>query len=99
MSKKIPLPTPGGILEREFLEPLNLTGGALAARLGVTRTAISQILKGDRAISVDMAFRLGKCFGNTPQFWLNLQQQYEIRKAQSDSKLKAKVKAIEPVTV
>jgi len=74
-----------------------MTKGALATRIGVSRTAVGEIIKGERAISTDMAFRLAKCFGNTPRFWLNLQQQYDIRMAERDRKLTAKLNAIEPI--
>ncbi|MEH3117123.1 MAG: HigA family addiction module antitoxin [Methylorubrum populi] len=69
---------PGEILRGEYLVPLNLSAGAVARACGVPRTRIERIATGETGISTDTALRLGRYFGTTPAFWLNLQRQYEI---------------------
>jgi addiction module HigA family antidote len=68
---------PGRLLRRE-LEARALSANRLALDLGVPSGRITDILNGRRAISADTAVRLGRYFGNSPQFWLDLQSQYEI---------------------
>ncbi len=72
---------PGEILQLEFLEPLNITPYRLSKDIGVTQTRIGEILSGKRSITADTALRLSRYFGNSPQFWLNLQMQYDLRQA------------------
>lgn len=69
---------PGEILREEFLAPLKMTPHALALALGVPSTRISDIVRERRAISADTAARLGRYFGTTAQFWLNLQIHYDL---------------------
>ncbi len=69
---------PGEILREEFLQPMGISGNALALALGVPATRIHEILKEQRAISVDTAMRLSIYFGNSAQFWLNLQNTYDL---------------------
>jgi addiction module HigA family antidote len=76
--KKLDLIFPGAILYEEFMEPLGITAYKLSKEIKVQQTAIGQIIKGNRKISVDMALRLSKFFGNSAQFWLNLQNYYDI---------------------
>jgi addiction module HigA family antidote len=78
MKKKLDLIPPGTILLEEFMEPLGITAYKLSKELKVQQTAIGQIIKGLRRISVDMALRLSRYFGNTAQFWLNLQNHYDL---------------------
>ncbi|MCX6380256.1 MAG: HigA family addiction module antitoxin [Armatimonadetes bacterium] len=75
---------PGEILQEEFLSPLGLTSYRLAKSIGVQQTRIEQILDGKRSITVDTALRLGRYFQVTPQFWLNLQQMYDIEEVQNN---------------
>jgi antitoxin HigA-1 len=77
-SDLLPLITPGEILAEEFMQPLGLAANALALALRVPATRIQAILKGQRAITADTALRLGRYFGNSAEFWLNLQQQYDL---------------------
>jgi addiction module HigA family antidote len=70
--------TPGEILEEEFLKPMGLTQYRLAKDLGVPPRRINEIVKGERAITADTALRLGRFFKMAPQFWLNLQAQYDL---------------------
>jgi addiction module HigA family antidote len=71
---------PGDILREEFMQPLGLSANALAIALRVPATRIAEILRRDkpRAISANTAIRLGRYFGTTPDFWLNLQSAYEL---------------------
>ncbi len=72
---------PGEILQLEFLEPMNITPYRLSKDIGVTQTRIGEILSGKRSITADTALRLCRYFGNSAQFWLNLQTQYDLREA------------------
>lgn len=72
---------PGEHLAEE-LEELGMSAAELARQLKVPTNRITGILKGQRAISGDTALRLGHFFGNSPQFWLNLQSLYELRLAE-----------------
>jgi antitoxin HigA-1 len=72
---------PGEILQDDYLEPLGKTPYWLAKRLGMTPTAIGEILKGKRAITAATALRLGRFFDTSPEFWLNLQAAYDLEEA------------------
>jgi len=74
---------PGRILKRE-LTARKLSANALARALRVPSGRIVDILNGKRAISAETALRLGRYFGNDPQFWINLQAQYELAVAMRD---------------
>jgi len=78
MKKKLELIPPGVILYEEFMEPLGITSYKLSKEIKVQQTAISQIINGNRRITVDMALRFSRYFGNSPQFWLNLQNYFDI---------------------
>jgi addiction module HigA family antidote len=69
---------PGEILQEEFLTPLNITAYRLAKDISIPQTRLSQILKGNRRITADTALRLSYYFGNSPKFWLGLQDDYDI---------------------
>jgi|SRR5579872_6096715 len=81
---------PGEILRTEFMEPLGITAYQLAKALHFP--GIYQVVRGQRAISADVALRLGKYFDMTPQFWLNLQADYDLRIAAASAPL-SKIKA------
>lgn len=70
--------TPGEILSEEFLEPLNISRYRLAKAINVSETAIGEIVNGKRRITTSMAYRLGKALGTTPDFWANLQSDYDL---------------------
>lgn len=76
---------PGEILEHEFLLPLGFSATALAAKVGVPANRISEIVAGRRSITADTAIRLGRTFGTTPEFWLNLQMTHDLVKAASET--------------
>jgi antitoxin HigA-1 len=86
---------PGEVLREEFLKPLKMTPYALAKRLHVTVPRVNDIVLERRGITADMALRLSRFFGNTEQFWLNLQDAYDV------SRLKRKrsdeLRRIEPL--
>lgn len=69
---------PGEVLREEFLAPLGLSAGVVAKACDVPRTRIERIASEEVGISTDTALRLGRYFGTTPEFWLNLQRQYEL---------------------
>ncbi len=78
--------TPGEFLREEFMIPLGITANALAIDLGVPATRIGDILRADRprAVTADTAIRLGRYFGTSPEFWLNLQSNYELSLAAAE---------------
>ena len=73
------LSTPGEILKEEFLDPLGISAYRLAKAAGVSETAISQIIHGRRSLSMTMAYRLAFTLGTTPQFWANLQRDFDMQ--------------------
>lgn len=80
--KKLPNTHPGEILEEEFLKPLGVSAYRLAKETQIPQTRVSEIIKGRRRITVDTALRLSKYFGTSPQFWLNLQDEYDLEEQQ-----------------
>ena len=76
---------PGGILRRQYIEPLSLTISELANTLGVSRKTLSKIVNEHGSITPDMALRLSKAFHTTPELWLNLQQNYDLWQASHKS--------------
>lgn len=72
---------PGEMLREEFLVPLGITQNALALKIRVPTTRIGEIIHGKRAITPDTALRVARFFGNSPEFWLNLQQMHDLSKA------------------
>ncbi|MEJ7666985.1 MAG: HigA family addiction module antitoxin [Hymenobacter sp.] len=73
---------PGEVLQEEFLAEFNLTAYRLAQDVGIPQTRLSEILKRKRRITADTALRLGRYFGNSPKFWLGLQNDYDLEEAQ-----------------
>lgn len=67
------------------LEELNMSQAALARTLKVPKNRISQIINGERGITADTALRLARWMGTTPEYWINLQANYELRKAEQES--------------
>lgn len=76
---------PGQMLLHEFLIPLSISQNQLALDIRVPATRIGQIVRGNRAITPDTALRLARYFGNSPEFWLNLQQMYDLSKTRQES--------------
>jgi addiction module HigA family antidote len=69
---------PGEVLMEEFLEPMELSQYRLAKDISVPPRRINEIVHGTRAVTADTALRLGRYFGTTARFWLNLQAQYDL---------------------
>jgi len=88
---------PGEILQEEFLIPMGISAYKLSKSIGVQQTRISLIIKGERGITADTAMRLSKYFGTTPEFWMNLQREYDLRKVKSE--IKEVIDNIVPVSV
>jgi antitoxin HigA-1 len=85
-NSRLPNIHPGEILRIEFLESLGITPYRLSKDINVAQTRISEILSEKRSITADTALRLSRYFGNSAQFWLNLQIQYDLRRAQEENK-------------
>ena len=77
--ERIPSITPGEILMEEFLIPMNISAYRLAKDTNVPTTRISQIIKGNRKITADTALRFSKYFGNSADFWLGIQDEFDLR--------------------
>ncbi len=75
--------TPGEILMEEYIKPLGLTQNGLARALAVPPRRINEIIHGKRTITLDTSLRLGRYFGQTPRFWLNLQAECDLRNARN----------------
>ncbi len=81
-AKMLPLTTPGDVLQDEFLVPLGLSQYRVAKDIGISPRRINEIVLGKRAITPDTALRLGKYFGVSAQFWLNLQMRFDLQTAE-----------------
>jgi len=81
-AKKMPPVHPGEILLEEYLRPLGISQNKLGRDLGVPAQRINEIVRGQRAITLDTALRLAKYFQTTPQLWLNLQLHYDLEMAE-----------------
>ena len=74
---------PGEILHAEFLQPMGLSQNRLARAIGVPPRRINEIVLGKRGISADNAPRLSAAFGTSAEFWMGLQEEYELREART----------------
>lgn len=79
--KTIPPPHPGETIREDFLVPLNMSVNQLAKELGIDAPRLNDVVRGRRGISADTALRLARYFNMTPQFWMGLQADYELRVA------------------
>jgi addiction module HigA family antidote len=82
---ELPL-NPGYILKNEFMIPFSITGYKLSQEVGITQIAVSQIINGKRKITPDVAIRLSMYFGNSAEFWLKLQDIYDLKIAMKEKK-------------
>ena len=82
MDEKFELSKIGDILVEEFLKPLEITPYRLAKDLGVSTSSILDLVHNRRKVSVEMSLRLSKYFGNSPKFWLNMQNELDLREMQ-----------------
>ena len=78
MAEKLSPIHPGEVLLEEFIKPMSLSQNRLAIDIGVDTRRINEIVLGKRAVTADTALRLARFFGNSPQFWLGLQTQYDL---------------------
>ena len=86
---------PGEILREDVLDELGMSANALAKALDVPANRITAILSGERGITADTALRLARYLGSSPEFWLNLQQAYDLRTAEIEAG-DAIARAVEP---
>jgi antitoxin HigA-1 len=87
---------PGEILREEYLGPLGMSVDALAGALHLTAGRVNEIVREERGVSPGTALRLSRYFGTTPEFWLNLQMTYELRKT-AEAEWEQIVGEIEPL--
>jgi len=87
----------GEMITEEFMAPLEITQGKLASAMGVSRRTVNELCTGKRSITVDTALMLAKVFGNTPNFWLNLQQRNDLWKALHSPKRLKKIEQVKPI--
>lgn len=78
---------PGEVLAELYLDPLGMSVITLAKRLNVPRTRIERLVRGETALTIDTAMRLSKFFGNTAEFWVNLQRAYDLARARKTADL------------
>lgn len=88
---------PGEMLREDFLPDYGFTVSGLAEALGVSRQTVNELLRERRSLSPEMALRLSRLFGNTPEFWLNAQRAIDLWDAAEE--LGSEVSKIEPVSV
>ena len=92
MTSLLPPVHPGEILREEYLSPLGLSAGALARKLNVPRTRIERLVAEDTAVTIDTALRLARFFETTPEFWINMQTGYDLKRQAAEKK--AEIEAI-----
>ncbi len=95
--RKIRPTHPGAMLREDFVPDYGLTVSSLAEALGVSRQTMNELLRGRRAVSPEMALRLARLFGNSPEFWLNAQRALDLWDAART--IKAQVERIKPLKV
>ena len=81
--KTLPNIHPGEVLLEEFLIPMKISAHKLSKDIGIPQTRTSEIIKGNRSITADTALRLSLYFGNSPKFWLGLQNDYDLEEEQN----------------
>jgi len=94
---RIPNIHPGEILLEEFLKPMGITAYRLSKETKIDQTRISEIKRRKRNISVDTALRFAKFFGNSPEFWINLQNRFDIEEKKRE--MEQDLKKIKPFVV
>ena len=72
---------PGRVLKDLYLDPLDMSAGALAARLEVPHMLVARLIAAETAMSAEMAVRLGRFFSNTAEYWMNIQRDYDLHRA------------------
>ncbi|CAN7159182.1 HigA family addiction module antitoxin [Trinickia sp. LjRoot230] len=97
MAREVMYPTPGEILQEEFLRPMGITAYRLAKDIGVQQRRIGEIIAGTRAITVATGLRLSRYFGTSDAFWTGLQLDYET--AVAKEALAAELEKIHPIAI
>lgn len=87
----------GEMITEEFMKPLGITQGQLATAMNVSRRTVNELCTGKRSVTVDTALMLAGVFGNTPDFWLNLQQRNDLWAALHSTKRMGKIKRVKPI--
>jgi addiction module HigA family antidote len=85
---------PGEILSEDFLKPMGISAYKLSKGANIDQTRISEIIRGKRSVTADTALRLARFFGNSPEFWLNLQAHYDLE--QKKREMEKDLKKIRP---
>lgn len=88
---------PGEILRELYLEPLEMSAGRLARILGLDRQRIQRLVAQETRMTADTALHLAKAFSTTPQYWMNLQTNYDLRQAEGSPETQAHLEAIQPL--
>lgn len=96
MTKRKPVPV-GEMLIEEFMKPHGLTQTTLARIMGVERRLVNELCNGKRAVTADTALMLARVFGNTPEFWLNVQRRTELWEAVTNPKRRARIQRARPL--
>lgn len=94
MAKRLPPVHPGEVLREEFLVPLRLTPYAVAKACGVPRTRIERLAREETPVTADTALRLARYFGTTAEFWMGMQAQYDLERAEDEAA--ASLRRIQP---
>ena len=87
----------GEMITEEFMVPLGINQGQITSAMGVSRRTVNELCTGKRSITVDTALMLAKVFGNTPNFWLNLQQRNDLWAAFHSPKRMEKIERVRPI--
>jgi antitoxin HigA-1 len=96
MTKRKPA-TVGQILVQEFMEPMGLTQGALAKAMGVQRKHVNELCNDRRAVTAPTALILARVFGNTPDFWLNVQRRTDLWEAMNSPRERQRIRRARPL--
>jgi addiction module HigA family antidote len=88
----------GEILIEEFMEPMGLTQGALAEAMGVQRKHVNELCNGRRAVTVPTALILARVFGNSPEFWLNVQRRSNLWEVMHSPREREQIERARPLT-
>jgi addiction module HigA family antidote len=96
MAKKLDLITPGEILLEEFMKPYGVSQNKLARDLDIPLVRVNDLVHNKRGITPDTAFRLGTYFKTSPEFWLNLQNAYDVKRTEekSGTRLRASIRPL-----
>ena len=89
----------GEILVEEFMQPLGLTQGALATAMGVQRKHVNELCNGKRAVTAPTALILARVFGNTPDFWLNVQRRSDLWEAMNSPRERERIRRAKPLRI